>query len=29
VLKDGCFANDTQKINAILELSLISSISVI
>ena len=29
VLKDGCFANDTDKINAILELSLISSISVI
>ena len=29
VLKDGCFANDTQKINAILELSLISQISVI
>lgn len=29
VLKDGCFANDTQKINAILELSLITSISVI
>ncbi|MDX9743153.1 MAG: site-specific DNA-methyltransferase [Arcobacteraceae bacterium] len=29
VLKDGCFANDTEKINAILELSLITSISVI
>ena len=29
VLKDGCFENDTKKINAINELSLISNISVI
>ena len=29
VLKDGCFENDTKKINAINELSLITNISVI